>query len=184
MTKRSGRSQMAARRRSAARLAAVQALYQMEITGATPDQVVRNFLSHDVGGQNSVDGDDDAETLVEPDPDMLTQIVFGTALRQADMDGLIGPNLSGDWSVERLEALLRAVLRVGAWELTHRDDIPPKVTISEYVDVAHAFYAGPEPGLVNAVLDKIARKERAEEMSGKAKEAKAADPQQEPDAES
>jgi N utilization substance protein B len=102
--------------------------------------------------------------MVEPDGDMLTQIVFGATMQKEKLDALIAAHLSGEWTIERLEAVLRAVLRAGIFELTHRDDIPPKVTITEYVDIAHAFYAGPEPGLVNAVLDRIARQDRRGEM--------------------
>jgi N utilization substance protein B len=152
---------MSARRRSAARLAAVQSLYQMELSGGAPDQVVRDYLAHHVA---TADPGDDDTVLVEPDGDMLTQIVFGTTMQREKLDTLIGSHLSGDWTIERLEAIVRAVLRAGVFELTHREDIPPKVTINEYVDIAHAFYSGAEPGMVNAVLDRVARQDRGPEM--------------------
>jgi transcription antitermination protein NusB len=152
---------MAARRRSAARLAAVQSLYQMELSGGAPDEVVRDYLAHRIDTAEPAEAD---ELMVEPDGDMLTQIVFGATMQKEKLDSVIAAHLSGEWTVERLETVLRAVLRAGAFELTHRDDIPPKVTITEYVDIAHAFYAGAEPGLVNAVLDRIARQDRGGEM--------------------
>ena len=155
---------MSARRRSAARLAAVQSLYQMELSGGAPDDVVRDYLAHHVGTGEPTD---DEEILVEPDGDMLTQIVFGATMQREKVDSLITSHLSADWSVERLEAILRAVLRAGVFELTHRDDIPPRVTINEYVDIAHAFYAGAEPGMVNAVLDRVARQDRRAEMGAR-----------------
>ena len=95
---------------------------------------------------------------------MLTDTVRGALAQRKAIDEMIGDALSKDWSLERLESVLRAILRAGAFELTTRADIPPKVTISEFVDVAHAFYTGSEPGLVNAVLDRIARAARAEDL--------------------
>lgn len=151
----------AARRRSAARLAAVQALYQLEF-GGTPETVLRDILQHGSDEAEGVASDESA--LVEPETDLLTSIVRGTLERQERLDGMIAGALSKDWPMERLEAVLRAVLRAGAFELSERPDVPPRVVISEYVDVAHAFYSGPEPGLVNAVLDRIARVVRAEEF--------------------
>lgn len=161
----------AARRKSAARLAAVQALYQIDLAGATADQVLNDFLQHGIAATalrsetNEYDQEREIETpLVEPDGELLTGIVRGTLARRDAIDETIAGALSKDWSMERLEAVLRAILRAGAFELTTRTDIPPKVTISEFVDVAHAFYTGSEPGLVNAVLDRIARVVRAEDL--------------------
>jgi len=156
------------RRKSSARLAAVQALYTIEMTGESVDRVVVNFLAHHVGGQDNADLSPE-ETIVEPDGDLLQRLVFGASMRKDDLDVLVGTHLTGDWTVERLEAILRAILRLGAFELTHFDDVPPRVVISEYVDIAHAFYSGAEPGLANAVLDRLARASRSEEMAGRSK---------------
>lgn len=161
-----------ARRKSSARLAAVQALYQIDLSGATPDQVLTDILQHGIAAvalrSETDEFDEEREIearLVEPDGELLTGIVRGTLARLAQIDDMVTGALSRDWTLERLEAVLRAILRAGAFELATRSDIPPKVTISEFVDIAHAFYTGPEPGLVNAVLDRIARVVRAEDLT-------------------
>ncbi|HIJ63339.1 MAG TPA: transcription antitermination factor NusB [Rhodospirillaceae bacterium] len=141
-----------ARERSSARLAAVQALYLMDMTGAPVDKVLDDFLHHGLGGEPEAE-----ERLAIPDPLLFTDILRGAVERGQDLDAMVGQALSGDWSVERLENILRAILRAGAYELTARPDVPMKVVISEYVDLAYAFYSGPEPGLVNAVLDRIGK---------------------------
>jgi transcription antitermination protein NusB len=149
--------------RSAARLAAVQALYQMELgqvaaTGASIDNVVREFVKHRLGQE--IDGDQYGEV----DQALFADIVKGASLRRADLDGMISSALTDEWPLERLEAILRAILRAGAYELLERTDVPPRVTISEYLDVAHAFFGGKEPSLVNAVLDRLARVLRPDDL--------------------
>lgn len=173
MTKKSGRPVSAsARRKSAARLAAVQALYQIDLAGATPDQVLNDILQHGIAATalrsetDEYQDEREVETpLIEPDGELLTGIVRGALARRDQIDEMVTGALSKEWTLERLEAVLRAILRAGAFELSVRTDIPPRVTISEFVDVAHAFYHGPEPGLVNAVLDRIARVVRAEDFT-------------------
>lgn len=152
-----------ATRRSAARLAAVQALYSMEITGVSAEQAMDEFRQRQE--------DEPRGRLAEPDGDLVTLLVRGATVESAVLDEMIGNALSRDWTVERLESVLRAILRAGAFELKARPQTPARVVISEFVDVAHAFYAGSEPGMVNAVLDKIARVLRAEEFEGGAKSA-------------
>jgi N utilization substance protein B len=174
MTAKKGRKKNNAPARSAARLAAVQALYHVELSGHTPDHVLDDFLKHHIGLKVSIapSGDDDIggaeveHSLTEPDPLLLTSLFRGTFARREALDEMIGGALSADWSVERLESVLRAILRVGAYELADCPDVPVRVAISEYVDIAHAFYSGPEPGLVNAVLDRIGRVVRADEIGG------------------
>jgi len=147
-----------AARRSAARLAAVQALYSMEITGVSAIQALDEFRAR---MENEPRG-----KMAEPDVNLVALLVNGVS---ADCDGLdaqIAQGLSRDWTVDRLEAVLRAILRAGAFELKSRPQTPARVAITEYVDVAHAFYSGPEPGLVNAVMDKMARALRAAEFQG------------------
>lgn len=145
-----------ATRRSAARLAAVQSLYQMEMTGAGAEDALKDFTDRQTGEQRG--------RMAEPDGDLVALLVRGVTAECEDLDRLIGENLSRDWTVDRLEAVLRAILRAGAYELKARAQTPTRVAISEYVDVAHAFYAGPEPGLVNAVLDRVARAVRPQEF--------------------
>jgi N utilization substance protein B len=135
-----------ARRRSAARLAAVQALYQIDMTEAPVDIVLRQFPLKD--------GEPD---MAEPDGELFTKLVKGVVRRLVDIDPIVGGALSGDWTVERLEAILKSILRSAVFELLELSDVPSKVVINEYLNIAHAFYAGPEPGMVNAVLDRVSR---------------------------
>ena len=146
-----------AARRSAARLAAVQALYSMEITGVSAKEALDEFHARQ---------DEPRGRMAEPDGDLVAFLVHGATSESALMDEMIGKALARDWTVDRLEAVLRAILRAGAFELKSRRQTPARVAISEYVDVAHAFYAGPEPGLVNAVMDRVARVLRPEEFEG------------------
>ncbi len=166
-----GHRPASARRRSAARLAAVQALYNAELTGAPVDVVLDDFLRHGLGDKALIAPPGDAEAeieapLAERDSPLFVAIVRGTLAERQRLDAMVDGALTGDWTVERLEAVLRAIMRAGAFELAERPDIPSRVTISEYVDVTHAFYSGPEPGLVNAVLDRIARVVREGELAG------------------
>ncbi len=138
------------RKRSAARLAAVQALYQIELTGGSAANVVREFLMHRFGG-----GEDD--TPGAADEALFADLVEGASARRDELDRQISAVLTPDWPLARLEVILRAILRAGAYELIARPDVPARVAISEYIDIAHAFFAGKEPGLVNGVLDALAR---------------------------
>ena len=146
-------------KRSASRLGAVQALYQVEMTGVAPNVVVVEYVKHRLGQE--IDGD----TFMAADATLFEELVQGTVERQADLDGLITPALSADWPLDRLEMILRAILRVATFELAHRLDVPVKVVITEYVDIAHAFFAGKEPGLINGVLDKLGRQLRPTEWN-------------------
>lgn len=146
------------RRRSVARLAAVQALYQIDLSEADPDGVVAEFVKHRLGRE--IDG----ENYGEADAVLFADIVAGTILRQADLDQAISAVLTPDWPLARLETVLRAILRAGAYELQARADVPARVVISEYLDIAHAFFAGKEPGLVNGVLDRLAHGLRPGEL--------------------
>lgn len=136
-------------KRSAARLSAVQVLYQMEMTGADTERALQDAKDRRAQEPRG--------RLAEPDTSLLNQVVRGVAAGVAELDGHIGGALTGDWTVDRLEAVLRAIVRAGAWELSSRPQTPTRVCISEWVDVAHAFYSGPEPGLVNAVLDRLSQ---------------------------
>ncbi len=165
-------------RRSAARLAAVQALYEIDLVDAEPDVVLEGFLQKrwrtggesgggDSGGDSEEDGQAPSEEdapLTDPDPEWLGDLVHGVASGREELDGLIGLALSGEWTVDRLEALLRVILRAGAYELMNKPDIPAAVVISEYLDVAHAFFEDGETRLINGVLDHLARDLRAGEL--------------------
>lgn len=154
----------AASRRFAARLAAVQALYEIDMTAAPLDTVLGEFIRRRWGDADLSDGD--GVTLPEPDGDFFGALVRGTAGDLARLDGMIESALEGGWTVARLEAVLRATLRVGAYELSAMQDVPAQVVISEYVDLAADFFAGGEPGLVNGVLDRLAKTLRSDEVNG------------------
>lgn len=148
-----------ANRRGAARLAAVQALYQMDIAGAGINDVFAEFESHWIG--NEVEG----EKYLPAEAAFFRDVVSGVVRDQAKLDPLIDDALQKGWPLKRIDAILRAVLRAGSYELQHRKDVPGRVVVSEYVDVAHAFVEKDETGMVNAVLDQIARQFRADEFS-------------------
>ena len=144
--------------RSNARLAAVQALYQWEATGIAPAQVIKEFTDHRLGEVV------DDVALPPADLKLFTLIVAGAAANVAELDDMIAAVLTEDWTTERLEATLRAILRCGAFELAHREDVPPRVVIAEYVGVCDAFFGAKETGLANGILDQLARQLRPDEM--------------------
>ena len=100
-----------------------------------------------------------------PDPDLFGDLVRGVVAGRADLDQLIAASLTTDWEIGRLDLILRLIMEAGVHEITRRPDIPARVAITEYIDVAHAFFDGAEPGLVNGVLDRIAREHRPGEMT-------------------
>lgn len=148
------------RRRTAARLAAVQALYQIEVNAASPANVVVEFIKHRLGRE----GEGEGESFGAADEGLFADLVEGACARREELDRYIAAALTPDWPLERLEIILRAILRAGAYELLARPEVPARVAISEYLDIAHAFFAGKEPGLVNGVLDRLARTLRQEGM--------------------
>jgi N utilization substance protein B len=147
--------------RRAARLCAVQALYQIVQAGADPDGVLRDFVSGRQGRMTLTEGPDGVGEVVidmpEPDSELLVDLVRCATERAGDIRSIVGGSLAQCWSLERLEALVDCVLRIGIAELLSRTDIPAKATVSEFVEIAKAFYDGAEPGMVNAVLDRAAR---------------------------
>ncbi|MBO20959.1 MAG: transcription antitermination factor NusB [Rhodospirillaceae bacterium] len=142
--------------RAAARLLAVQALYQMEIRGAAADETVLEFIQHRTEPPCVGDGDEDSVPL-DADQVLFADLVRGVDRDHGDLVVALDGCLDGRNTMERLEPLLRAILGAGAYELRSRDDIPTRVVISEYVRLTDAFFEGKEPGLVNAVLDRLAR---------------------------
>lgn len=144
-------------RRSTARLGAVQALYQLEISGGRVADVIREFVEHRLGRE--LDGDQYGGA----DEELFKALVEGVSKGREEVDNLIAAVLPEAWPLDRLEAILRQILRCGVFELAEQPQIPAPVAISEYVGVADAFYAGKEPGMVNAVLDRLARDLRPHE---------------------
>ena len=143
-------------KRSASRLGAVQALYQMDIAGAPIADVFAEFESHWLGRE--VEGDAYKPAEVK----FFRDVVEGVVRDQRALDKDIDAALAKGWPLKRIEAILRAVLRAGAYELSSRKDIPARVVITEYVDVANAFVDKDEAGMANAVLDALARDFRAD----------------------
>jgi N utilization substance protein B len=144
-------SSQARRARTVARLAAVQALYQMELAGAGVDDVVKEFIDH------RFDGDLEGEALAAADEAYFEAIVRGVVTQQAKLDGTIAGRLADGWRLERLDSTLRAILRAGAYELAYRPDVPLEIVIDEYVELAKAFADPAEAKFVNAALDGVAR---------------------------
>jgi N utilization substance protein B len=140
--------------RSVARLAAVQALYQMEVSGAGVDSVIREFSEH------RFDRDVEGERLAAADEAFFAELARGVVANQAKVDQGVVKRLASGWRLERLDATARAVLRAGAYELMFRPDVPTEVVINEYVEIAKSFFEGPESGFINGALDAIARDAR------------------------
>lgn len=143
-------------RRRLARVAAIQALYQMDIGGDRVEPVITQFLQHRVGRET--DG-----FLMDADREFFAAIVRGVSERREELDELIAAALSTGRDPERIEVVLRAILRAGAFELVGRADVPLRVAIKEYVDLTADFFSEKEPALTNAVLDRIARTARSED---------------------
>lgn len=145
----------AANKRGAARLGAVQALYQMDMSGSGVLETAAEYETFRLGQE--IDG----VRYRDADPAWFRAILSGVVAEQTRLDPVVRTALSEDWPLSRLDGTLRAILRAGAWELIHRKDVPVAVVVTEYVDIAHAFFEdGEEPRMVNAVLDRIARRER------------------------
>ncbi len=144
-----------ANQRGAARLAAVQALYQMDIAGSGVLEVVAEYEAHRLGQE--VDG----ETYLKADASWFRSIVAGVVRDQTKIDPMIGHALQDDWALSRIDSTVRAILRAGTFELIERKDVPIAVIVTEYVEIAQAFFQDDEPKLVNAVLDRIAKQVRA-----------------------
>ena len=142
------------RARTVARLAAVQALYQMELAGEGVETVITEFSNH------RFDADIEGEPLAEADEDYFAGIVRGVVGGQRDIDNAVKARLASNWRLERLDSTLRALLRAAAWELRERRDIPLEVVIDEYVELAKAFFDPAEAKFVNAALDGVARDAR------------------------
>jgi len=150
-----------ANKRGAARLAAVQALYQMDLAGTGLNEIMAEFESHWLGGE--VEG----AQYMPAEAAFFRDIVSGVVREQLRLDRQIDAALTRGWPLKRIEAVLRAVLRAGAYELAFRPDVPARVVMAEYVDVAAAFVDDDETGMVNAVLDELAHQLRTAEFASR-----------------
>lgn len=143
------------RARTVARLAAVQALYQLELAGEGVETVITEFSNH------RFDADIEGEALAEADEAWFADIVRGVIAGQKDIDASVKARLASNWRLERLDATLRALLRCGAWELAHKTEVPKEIVIDEYVELAKAFFDEGDAKFVNAALDGVARDVRS-----------------------
>jgi transcription antitermination protein NusB len=144
-----------AARRAGARLAAVQALYQMEQTEQSARSVIAEFMEDRLGLN------DEGEPVEEADPDIFKSIVQGVVDRQEAIDAAIMKRLASGWKIERLDATSRAILRGGVYELIAEISLPSQIILDEYVSIAHAFFEGAEPKFINGLLDAVSRDVRA-----------------------
>ncbi|MCG2842337.1 transcription antitermination factor NusB [Sandaracinobacter sp. RS1-74] len=150
----------ARRRRSAARLAAVQALYQQSVAGTATPRLLNEFHNHRLGAE--IETDEGEDRLTDADRPFFDDLVSGSLARADELDETITRFLGAGWSLDRLDRLMLQILRCGAYEMLARPDVPRAAVVSEYVDVAHAFYEAREAGFVNALLDRLGKSVRAE----------------------
>jgi N utilization substance protein B len=141
--------------RSVARLAAVQGLYQMDMAATDLNEVIREFMLYRFGEQARFD-------FADADTEFFSELLRGVVAKQREIDPLLDAQLAQGWRLKRIDSILRAILRAGAYELIERADVPAAVVINEYIEVAHAFFGGEEPKVVNGVLDRLARRLRGE----------------------
>jgi len=151
-----GLSSRQRRARTVARLAAVQALYQMELAGEGVETVISEFANH------RFDADIEGQPLAEADEAWFADVVRGVVERQREVDAAIKARLASNWRLERIDSTLRALLRAGAWELRERREVPKEIVIDEYVELAKAFFDDAEARFVNAALDGVARDVRGQ----------------------
>jgi N utilization substance protein B len=152
-------------KRSSARLAAVQAIYEVELSDSNVDDVLINFLKtrwdtpQEVGDENQ-----ESSPLTAPDKNLFTDLIRGVHKQRDQLEEMLAGALSQELSPDRLETIVRIILLAGIYELYNRKDVPARVVITQYVDVAHAFFEGPEPGFVNGVLDRMAKTLRPDDF--------------------
>ena len=152
--------------RSTARMAAVQALYQMDLAGTDVADVIDEFEKLRFNNVATDTGGECGNELQGADPTFFADLLRGVVRSQRDIDPLIDQQLATGWRLVRIDSILRAILRAGAFELRERHDVPARVVITEYINVAHAFFDAEEPRVINGVLDAIARRARPEEFDG------------------
>jgi N utilization substance protein B len=150
---------LASLERSSARLACVQALYQIEMSGQPVETVIAEFADHRMGRE--IDG----EQYAEPDRRHFERTVRAAASQAEALDTMVAESLSQRWSLNRIGTVMRALMRAATCELATCPDVPARVVINEYVELARAFFSGDEPAFVNGALDSIARRVRQDEMA-------------------
>ena len=150
--------------RSASRLAAVQALYQMDLAKTNLNDIIEEFTAIRLQGRDS-DDDGQAVELASADHTYFAELVRGAVRRQRDIDPLVDQQLAAGWRLVRVDSILRAIFRAAVYELMDRIDVPARVVINEYINVAHAFFSDDQPKVVNGLLDQIARELRPAEFS-------------------
>ena len=151
------------RSRTASRVAAVQALFQAEQAQENPETVIDQFVRHRLGDVPGHTGYEDGR-IPDAEVPLFTSIVRAVVRQQDTVDALVANALPPDWPLARMDPVLRALLRAAVAELATSDGAPAKVVINEYLDIARGFFSGPEPGLANAVLDRLARVLRENEF--------------------
>jgi N utilization substance protein B len=153
------------RRSSAARLAATQGLYEIEVTGASPNTILLDFNEKRWQAPGIYDNEHDKIVeLSEPDKNKFSQIINGVQENLKQIDSILSAALANDREIQHLDVLLRTVLRAGVFELFFLASVPYRVIINEYVELARAFYSENEPALVNGVLDAVAKVVRQKEL--------------------
>lgn len=154
--------------RPAARLAAVQALYQMDLAKTDLNAIVEEFTAFRLQGRNE-DDENEQVALADADQTYFAELVRGTVRRQREIDPLIDETLATGWRLVRVDSTLRAILRAGVYELLERVEVPARVVINEYINIAHAFFSDDQPRVVNGVLDHIAKEVRSGEFKAQPK---------------
>jgi len=149
-------------RHSAARLAAVQAVYQLEMTDSSTGNVIDEFVGHRLG-----QADVEASRGANANEALFKELVRGVEIRTDEVKDIIEPLLASGWTYDRLDVILRCILRLGTFEMLSRIEVPAKVIIREYVDLANAFFSESEPGVVNGILDRVARNTRPGELESR-----------------
>jgi N utilization substance protein B len=152
------------RKRTASRVAAVQALFQSDQTGENAETIIDQFVRHRFGELSGTGGFEEGR-IPDAEVPLFARIVRGAVRQQDTVDRMLAEALPADWPLGRIDPVLRALLRAGATELAMADGPPAKVVINEYLDVARGFFDGGEPGMANAVLDRMARLLRPQEFA-------------------
>jgi N utilization substance protein B len=162
-----GKKRAGANARSAARLAAVQALYQMDMAKTELNAIIEEFTTFRLQGRDE-DDEGQAVEIAAADQVYFAELVRGAVRRQRDIDPLVDQKLAVGWRLVRVDSTLRAIFRAAVFELLERIDVPARVVINEYINVAHAFFSEDQPKVVNGLLDQLARDIRPAEFKDRA----------------
>ena len=157
--------------RSVSRMAAVQALYQMDLAGTDVGEVIDEFRKLRIAPRGDDPTGESGGELAGADATFFAELLRGVVRRQRDIDPIVDQQLATGWRLVRVDSILRAILRAGVFELMERPDVPARAVINEYINVAHAFFDADEPKVANGVLDAVARRIRAPEFEDGGKKA-------------